>query len=162
MLGAGWLDVCIDSYSSMPADDTQAKRNELAQFIRTMGKLQVGIQSVACMEEASLTVDDDDIASFRFFATIDAFEEPTPTPNPTPDPDPDPDPVPDPDPDPDPNPHQVIGAKLYVAGGVGRDGESLDDLYCLDAENKAWSRLYLAESSNKLGNGARQVRLLRH
>jgi len=48
-----------------------------------------------------------------------------------------------------------------VAGGVGRDGESLDDLYCLDAENKAWSRLYLAESSNKLGNGARQVRLLR-
>ena len=53
---------------------------------------------------------------------------------------------------------EVIGAKLYVAGGVGRDGESLDDLYCLDAENKAWSRLYLAESSNKLGNASRQVR----
>ena len=52
---------------------------------------------------------------------------------------------------------EVIGAKLYVAGGVGRDGESLDDLYCLDAENKAWSRLYLAESANKLGNASRQV-----
>jgi len=53
---------------------------------------------------------------------------------------------------------EVIGAKLYVSGGVGREGESLDDLFCLDAENKAWSRLYLAESSNKLGNASRQVR----
>eukprot|EP00964_Phaeocystis_antarctica_P010098 scaffold5523_cov58-Phaeocystis_antarctica.AAC.5 len=104
VLGAGWLDICIDSYSGQPAEDTQAKRNELGQFLRTMGVLKVGpkpkpkpnpnpkpnlnpnpnpnpnpnkvgVQAVACMEEVSLTVDDDDIAAFRFFSSLEDFEE---------------------------------------------------------------------------------------
>ena len=75
LLGAGWLDISIDSYSKEAAEDTQAKRNELGQFIRTLGNIKVGIQSVACMEEMGMTVDDHDIAAFRFYSSMESFEE---------------------------------------------------------------------------------------
>ena len=70
-----WLDISIDSYSKEAAEDTQAKRNELGQFIRTLGNIKVGIQSVACMEEMGMTVDDHDIAAFRFYSSMESFEE---------------------------------------------------------------------------------------
>ena len=75
LLGAGWLDISINSYSKEAAEDTQAKRNELGQFIRTLGNIKVGIQSVACMEEMGMTVDDHDIAAFRFYSSMESFEE---------------------------------------------------------------------------------------
>ena len=48
-LGAGWLDICIKNNSGKPADDNAGKRSELAQFIRTMGSLQVDANPVASL-----------------------------------------------------------------------------------------------------------------
>ena len=52
---------------------------------------------------------------------------------------------------------EIIGAKLYVYGGLNKDGDSHDDLYCLDYEAKTWACLYRAEPVNKLSAGSRQV-----
>ena len=75
IIGGGWLDITIDSYSIQPADDAQAHRDELGAFIRTLASLQVGISSICPMDEQSLTVDNGDLYQFRFFNDLHSFEE---------------------------------------------------------------------------------------
>ncbi len=74
--GGGWLDITINSYSAHDGVEVQqTKRDELSSFIRTMGSLQVGIKSIAALEEWSMTANNEDLAVCRFYQDLHAFEE---------------------------------------------------------------------------------------